>query len=134
MSRRITQTTESDRQSKRVRVALHRDVFHRLCRLADRELLSVSAAGAMLIEFGFEVQISRDRLERITPAVARAAYPILTPLEKDDTERVKVALDGRQFNRLCNLSRREFESLATMGGRMIEMGIERYGDRYGHRW
>ena len=92
--------------------------------------MSVSAIGAMLIEFGFETQISLDRLERIAPA-ARSAYPIPAPPERDDSERVKVSLDERQFRRLCNLARREFESLATIGSRMIEMGIERYDDRYG---
>ena len=129
MSRQITQNTESDRLSKRVRVALHRDSFARLRRLADHEVLSVSASAAMLIDLGFEAQVALDRLARMAPALASIDTTPTSP-KKEDTERIKVPLDDTQFRRLCNLARREFESLATIGGRMIEMGIERYGERY----
>jgi hypothetical protein len=80
----------------------------------------------MLIDSDMEAQISLDRLARMAPDVA-AIHIAPAPPKKDDSERVKIALNETQFRRLCYWARREFESLATIGGYLIEMEIERYG-------
>jgi hypothetical protein len=82
----------------------------------------MSEASAFFLNVGFDEQRNIQRLEEQNPPMVR---PLPPPLPRDMARQMKPSVTDQQFQWLCTLSKREFESIGTMAGRIIALGYER---------